>query len=278
VRRSALLLVLLPLTACQTPGTPGFRPGSPPEYAALADAHNTRLARLGRVYGRGNIELRWTDESGRHFEQGDLDLWYERPDRLALNVSKFGERIMWLGAGPGRAWLFDLRNGESTLYCTADSVGWMMGSETGLPVTPPDLLALAGLEALPDEPTTVSYAAADDAWVVTLRQPDRERRVFLDRRSGLPVRVEDRTMEGSWLATSTINLARYKTVTLGNLPGGAAFPTLIDIRTGHDGGSVRLAVGSPNDDVDTRYFDLEWLIGVLEPEQTEGPCGQLAGP
>ena len=65
---------------------------------------------------------------------------------------------------------------------------------------------------------------------------------------------------------------------LGNLPGGAAFPTLIDIRTGDDGGSIRLAVRSPNDDVDPHFFDLEWLIRVLEPERTEGPCGRLAGP
>ena len=94
----------------------------------------------------------------------------------------------------------------------------------------------------------------------------------------LPVRIEDRSATGHWIATSTISLARYETVTVQGLPGGPAFPTLIDIRSGDDGGSVRLALRSPNDEVESRFFDLEWLIRVLEPERTEGPCSQLAGP
>ena len=193
-----------------------------------------------------------------------------------MNISKFGERIMWLGAGAGRAWLFDMRAEEGVLYCASEGEGWTLGAEGGLPVTPARLLGLAGLKALPDGPATVAYAPADDAWVVWLESDRGDRLVFLDRGSGLPVRVEERDSDGQVRASSTIKLARYEPVRSGGLPGGPAFPTLIDISTTGGGGAVRLALRSPNDEVEERFFDLEWLTRMFAPRRMEGPCGQVA--
>ena len=264
------------LAGCQTTGTPSddARILQPPPYAELAERHNARLARIKQVYGRGNIELRWRDDSGDHFEQGDVDLWLARPDRLAMNVSKFSERVVWIGAAPGHAWVFDLRGDETVLHCTLDRDGWSLGTDGKLPVTPQGLLAMAGLEQLSAEPAAVEYDLAEDAWIVHTRRPGGSGRLFLDRATGLPVRTEELGPDGHLLAASTLKLSRYEPVSIDGLPGGPKFPTLIDIET-TIGGSMRLALRGPTNNVSEKYFDLDWLVKVLAPDRREGDCGML---
>ena len=50
-------------------------------YQQWADDQNTRVKKLSKLYARGVIEIRWEDETGRHFEQGDLQCWFDIPDR-----------------------------------------------------------------------------------------------------------------------------------------------------------------------------------------------------
>ncbi len=213
------------------------------------------------------VELRWTDEQGEHFEQGDLDVWIHLPDRLAFNIEKFGQRLMWLGSSGRRSWLFDFRSDETVLHLAGSPQ-----EARRLPIEPAAVLRLCGLTPLPEappEPPAVEYDADRDAIVVTVELAG-PTRLFLDRRRGLPVRVEELSADGSVALYSRIKLARYEPLAVGAAPlGGPEFPTLVDI-VGADGTAAKLAVRSPTDEVADRYFDLDWLLEVFPPDRVEG--------
>lgn len=65
---------------------------------------------LTKLHRSGVCELRWTDEAGRrHFEpQVDCDLWWRPPSAFALQFSKLGEILGWVGGDGTQLWFFDL--------------------------------------------------------------------------------------------------------------------------------------------------------------------------
>ena len=65
---------------------------------------------LTKLHRSGVCELRWTDETGRrYFEpQVDCDLWWQPPSAFALQFSKLGETLGWVGGDGTQLWLFDL--------------------------------------------------------------------------------------------------------------------------------------------------------------------------
>ena len=106
------------LGSCQTTPRPGAE-GSKvqaPSYKAIAVRHNDRLDRLTAVNAAGSIELRWTDDEGRHFESGRAEVWIVLPDRTAIDVQKLGERLMWMGSNGSDQWMIDFRGDETVLY------------------------------------------------------------------------------------------------------------------------------------------------------------------
>ncbi len=225
----------------------------------------------------GTVELRWRDRRGSHFEQADLDLSLVLPDRVSLAVSKFGERILWFGSAGSREWLFDWSGDQSVLFCGRGGAG-LPPEAPALPVEPQDLLAMAGLVRLPEpapvEGGGVSYDRDHDAWAVGLGGRDLPMKLFLDRRLGLPVRVEALdSNDGRLLAWSRIYLDRYDRVSrTGAVAGPAGFPTLVDIVAAEGDGSIKISVHEPGDLVRDRLFDLDWLIGALEPDRIDGSC------
>ncbi|MEY4810430.1 MAG: hypothetical protein RI986_768, partial [Planctomycetota bacterium] len=59
--------------------------------------------------------LRWTDEQGSHFEQGDADIRWCAGRGVAASISKFGDRHAWLGSDGTRWWRFELKTAPSRL-------------------------------------------------------------------------------------------------------------------------------------------------------------------
>ncbi len=262
-------------TGCRTTPPRGGEP--PPSYETLASVHNRRVEMLSRVYARGNVEIRWTDDNGGHFEGGDLDLWIALPDRTAMNISKFGERILWLGSRGKWAWVFDFRGDETVLSCVCHEELRARGDTAGIFMVPQSLLGLCGLTRLPEpsaEQPLVSNDPHSDQLMVTVSRPDGSRRLFIDRGTLLPVGVEDLSVDGVLLVSSTINLARYAPVAVeGAGPGQRPmFPTLIDIDAPDKSSSVKIAVRRPTNDVKDRFFDLNWLMTAMPPERVEGEC------
>ncbi|MHC4217163.1 MAG: LolA-like protein [Planctomycetota bacterium] len=250
-----------------------------PTYAALAEAHNARVDRIKRVYADGSIELRWTDEDGEHFAPGNLDLWVEPPDRTAIFISKGGERIMWLGSNGPAAWLFDFRNDQVVLHLAQPAEG----GTGGLPFDPVQLVGLCGLTPLPGTGTMEGHDKSRDAYAVVGEAPGSPMRVWLDRGTRLPVRVEILDPDGTAALYSELKLRRYdRIVAVGGTPGaGPMIPTLIDVH-GIDGGAhAKLSIYSPTDDpreIEAHFFDLDWLKQSFPPHRVEGMVPLVAAP
>ncbi|MCH6551380.1 MAG: methyl-accepting chemotaxis protein, partial [Planctomycetes bacterium] len=142
-------------------------PPEAPAYGTIAGAHNARIERLRTIYSRGVLEIRWSDETGRHFEQGSVDLWVALPRHTALRVAKLGEVVLWLGSDDHHYWLFDRFAQETTLVVGAhDEAPWPVHA-TAFTVRPLSLLDLMGLTPLPDGAALdVVFDAERDAWVL----------------------------------------------------------------------------------------------------------------
>jgi len=257
------ILAVLPLASCRTqtgPAADGEH--DVPRYEVLAAAHNDRIERLGTIAARGVIEMWWTDDDGRHYEQGELDVWIALPRRTALRVSKLGHVFMWIGSDDRQTWLFDFRDGVTTLHLVEGS---QVADKGAIPFEPTLLLELGGLTPLPAAGGEVRYVRDHDAWEV--RAPDRPV-LFLDRQSLLPVRAELLDEDGRVLLYSAMKLTRYERVDLAGVSplGGPMFPTLVNIK-GTDGRfEVQVSARRPNDSgVEAKYFDLGWLKGRFKP-------------
>ena len=103
--RGILVVALLGLLGCQGP--------QKKESVLSPEAQESwreDREQLTKLHRSGVCELRWTDEAGRrHFEpQVDCDLWWQPPSAFALQFSKLGETLGWVGGDGTQLWLFDL--------------------------------------------------------------------------------------------------------------------------------------------------------------------------
>ena len=251
--------------------TPPIPPAEAPAYGTIAGAHNARIERLRTIYSRGVLEIRWSDETGRHFEQGSVDLWVSLPRHTALRVAKVGEVLLWLGSDDHHYWLFDRFAQETTLVVGRHEDAPRPVHATALTVRPLSLLDLMGLTPLPEGPAVdIVFDADRDAWALETVGAGGPMRLYLDRAKLLPKRVEVLSEKGE--VTLYSDLGRYKSV---KLTGGAGLvnpklATLVDIAATGDSARLKLALDSPNDDANPQVFRLERLIRALQPDRIEG--------
>ncbi len=263
-------------------GCVAIQPMPPPEdpaYETIVATHNARLERLRTIYSRGVIEIRWTDETGRHFEQGNVDLWVSLPRRTALRVEKLGEVLLWIGSDDDHYWLFDLLAQETTLVVGAHEDAPRPVHATALTVRPLSLLDLMGLTPLPDGAAVdIVFDAERDAWALETVGAGGPIRLYLDRAKLLPKRVEVLSEKGE--VTLYSNLRRYKSVKLTGAAGMAnpKLATLVDIAATNDSARLKLALDSPNDEANEQVFRLERLIRALQPARIEGTLPEGVGP
>ncbi len=246
-------------------------PAEAPAYGTIAGAHNARLERLRTIYSRGVIEIRWSDETGRHFEQGNVDLWVALPRHTALRVEKLGEVLLWLGSDDDHYWLFDRFGEETTLVVGRHEDAPRPVHATALTVRPLSLLDLMGLTPLPDGAAVdIVYDADRDAWALETVGAGGPIRLYLDRTKLLPKRVEVLSEKGE--VTLYSDLGRYKSVKLAGAAGMAnpKLATIVDVAATNDSARLKLALDSPTDDANPPVFRLERLIRALQPDRIEG--------
>jgi len=128
--------------------------GGPPEWSSVEEAWNRRANSIDVLHGWGIAELRWFDEDGSsHMEQGELDLWYEAPDRLAIRISKFGETYLVYGSNGIHDWLYTNQSEELLKWPSDQEVSFNMSDslsvEPGLQLDADILLVSLGLHRLP---------------------------------------------------------------------------------------------------------------------------------
>lgn len=280
VRLTCAALLVAMLSSCETLPRPDSGGGGgevhAPSYETIAARHNDRLDRMTAVYATGSVDLRWTDENGKHFESGHAKVWFVLPDRTALDVQKLGERLMWLGSNGSASWMVDFGNDETVLYLYDANSDADTDRAVRPPIHPHTLVKLFGLGRLPAEfpgsSPAVTYDSQRQAWVFVVPDQQQLLRLYFDRESLLPIRVEVLSPDLVVLMHSTLRLRRYEPVQItGAVPGTQPrFPTLVDIIYADGSGSVKVAVRNPTDAVQERYFDLDWIKRAFAPDRIEG--------
>ncbi len=281
---------LVVVASCKSPGRPdeAARPAQTPTFQELAQAHNSRVKQLQKVYADGVIEIRWTDQEGRHFEQGDMEMWLSLPWLTALRVEKLGEVLLWLGSDQERYWLFDMTGQEKVLYVGShDDSLTVAGALSIRPLAMLDLMGLSPLAQGADPPPAVDYDPKDRTWVVPIAGRAGPLRMYFNVQSLLPVRVEALAADGAISMSST--LQQYESVSQKGVLSVASpkMAELIDIAlspsspeqgsktAGPTAGLVKIALEEATTylDADTlaRVFDLERLKSGLRPGRIEPP-------
>ena len=142
---------------------------------AVRELQIKRTANFQELVGRGIIEFRWTDEDGKHREQGDVDFW-KQGEALSLRISKLGELIMWFGGDANQTWLFDLLRDETTLSINGES---NLFSDIKM------ALVLLGLSPLPAGELTV----AKDGVVTLLDAEGKKWTLLFDQNMNRPIEI-----------------------------------------------------------------------------------------
>lgn len=133
-----MALVVLGIGGCARGGAGGDGMVDPavaalPTYAAAARAYNARLEGVDEFFATGVIALAFVDEQGRaRRETGECTLQFVQPDRLALTLSKAGQRAMWLGFDAERFWRIDLIEDRAAYVGRHAGVGGVDGVGGGV--------------------------------------------------------------------------------------------------------------------------------------------------
>lgn len=252
-----------------------------PPAAGLASAHevieryNANAMRIDRLWTRAVVELKWTDDRGKHYEQGDGNLILIKPDRVALSIGKLGNTIMWAGCDGERYWLFDL-NEAKTLYSGLHANAHRRDRATRypLPVHPLTLLGLMGITPIPaDSPAVLAGAEdrGDGDYMVEPRGGGS--RLWLDGASARVTRID--LLDAAGQTQATCRLSRWQRVAVRGLPPGALpwVATRLELTMADREGSMTLFLSDPTDGregdrIKDKAFDLAHLTKVFKPEKT----------
>ncbi|MSR68735.1 MAG: hypothetical protein EXS17_00050 [Phycisphaerales bacterium] len=205
------VLVLITLAACRTPTVHLAAPDGPvPTAEQFAQAQAARVAALSTVALRGHAEIRWRDERGGHFDDGDFDLLIRPPSEMSLRVSKLGERILWVGAGDGQWWIVFPRERPSRALLRP----WSMqratvpinvgGDEQGLSalLVPTRLVEVLGLSRVGrEEVRSIDWDETRGAWRIKLV----DCQIFARGESLLPVGCEWFDADGRVIARCALD-------------------------------------------------------------------------
>mgnify|MGYP006090116023 CR=1 FL=1 len=110
--RTLFLLILIFVGCAQKSENKNLPCALSPTEIQISQAKRT--SEFYALVGRGVVEFRWTDDTGKHREQGELDFW-KQGDAISLRVSKLGELLLWFGGDRDGHWLFDMLGEETSL-------------------------------------------------------------------------------------------------------------------------------------------------------------------
>ncbi|MCH2136400.1 MAG: hypothetical protein MK101_07440 [Phycisphaerales bacterium] len=248
-RLATIVLGSLLLGGCSTP-----KPVVPGD---VETGRETTIA-LGTpqaVHLVGLIELHWSDEDGRHLEQGDLEVWLDGNDRVSARVTKFGDVYVWTGTTPEGSFTFDLTS-DPTVLTTASG-----GASQATPLHPRSLRRLLGIGGLP--PEAQFHSRDDQVEIVSPLEGGRVERILLDATGRQVQRISIES--GEEVEVAATHRGHEDALTLVGLP----FARYVDIRSGDSLARVRIARIEAPDQVPAAVFDLERLRAALRPDVTK---------
>lgn len=187
-----------------------------PSYGELAARYNARAERLQRLWASTDVQLRWRDEDGdARLEEGDGNVLFVRPDRLALTVEKFGKYYLWTGSDEQRFWLFDMQE-DAAYVGNHRNVGKPCMQPLPLPIHPSTVPYLLGLMPLPTFPAGMEPPVERLRGYYLVEPPGLRLRLLIDPQAMAPVRVDltDETGHSAVIA----QLSEYAPVELSDQP------------------------------------------------------------
>ncbi|HMN96674.1 MAG TPA: hypothetical protein PKC43_09540 [Phycisphaerales bacterium] len=263
----------------------------------VVESQRARLDAMEQLYASGQVELRWRDRRGNHFEYCRGELFLRLPDETALSLTKVGERFLWVGSAAGSRWMFDLRDREPTLWivetAAAEPRRFPLDGPggTGEPAQRADagpldlsrlsLIDVLGLLRFPEAADLDSVledgSGSGGGIVVEFAGDGGPLRVTVDAITRLPTVIEVLDDEGRTQLRS--ELSRYEPADRpGKPPGGRPrFPNTVVIDASGDSGErreVRLFLEpDPRGEarIAERLFDLETLTATFRPTQVARP-------
>ncbi|MCA9283916.1 MAG: hypothetical protein KDA22_01785 [Phycisphaerales bacterium] len=280
VRLGALwaTLATLPLGCATPPDTGGTAPAPSsdalpegPTSTAIVSAQTARLAKLLPLHASGQVELRWVDEDGSHFEFCRGDLFAAAGPLVALDLRKAGERFLFLGCDAQRSWAFDLRAAPRRLDVWPHGTAAQREQAAG--VSALDLVDLTGLGPFRIADGEPEYEPASGQWTVKAEGLGGPIRVWVERNWLVPVRIDALDEVGNTRLSST--LEEYRGIDRPGLPPGALprLPERVRIVAPQRDTSVMLSLATADPDgsaVAPGLFDLERLVRILRPEDVQG--------
>lgn len=257
--------------------------GALPEYSAVALKYNERAGLLKTLWGRTQVQIRYTDDDGdRRFEQGEGFLSIDQPERVALSVGKLGETLFWLGCDGERYWSIDLTQKPARAYVGRHDGAARQGASDGggrgglaATVSPRDLPRLLGIEALPTGGGVMQWSE-DGRLLGVVTQvmgagggPGGRQRLWLDPDSMEPRSVELYDARGAATLVAQISEADFVAVPglrgvgpkaasrtrIGHLASGSSLNVTL---AGMEGGTRRIKAEA---------FDLTKLMAALGVER-----------
>lgn len=275
------MLLLAVSSGCQGTGTKGPTvtlpsvgrvSNDPKHYRRVVGHYNQNLSRVDRLWARAVVELKWQDNEGSHFEQGEGNLILVLPDRVALSVGKLGHTLLWAGCDAQQYWLFDLRDQKTVYVGSHDDVATGEAGALPIPIRPLDLMHLLGITRID---TSRLPASPMIEWIdghMLIEPPGAQWRVLIDPQTHRPVRIDLLDQDGHSRATG--RLSRWKRMTIdGTHPG--AYPwvaTRLEVSLVERPGTMTLFLSAPTDGraegrIKNQAFELPRLIKAFKPSR-----------
>ena len=243
-----------------------------PPLAEFVESYNWRPERLDKVWARGFVSLRWIDEQGEEqYEQGDTHLQIDQPLNLGLSVHKLGEKFAWIGSNDNRYWFFELHERKVAYVGRHDLLTPEKLSRLGLPVTPSQLMTLAGIATLPTDLAAIdaelSISETGDMYRLIAPAIEGEWTWFIEPVNYYPTEITYRDGDDRLILRST--LEDYESVRQSE--PDTRYPFMASrIRIEHvpSGATLTLGLGGMTDDkVQQRVFDFDVLVQALRPDE-----------
>lgn len=202
---AAIVLAAI-LGGCQPATKAGPNGEPPPTYDELAAIHNDRADRLARLWMRTTVRVETRDAADdRHIDQGEGYLQIVQPDRVALSVGRYIDKMyFFLGSNDAFYWWLDMFSDEKIALVGRHALATpQRAAELGVPIHPLELIDLLGITPIP--PTGAPPAWGDDG-LIHIEVPARwgTRTIAFAPRVYEPRIVELRTASGELAASSEL--------------------------------------------------------------------------
>lgn len=268
--------------AAAKPAVPAPR-AKAPEYKTIAEAYNTRVAPLEKIWSTATIRIWYPDDQGEEqTDQVEAHFQYIRPTDLLLTFEKVGETYAALGCNEQQYWWIDKKQDRKAYVGTHARATAERIAELGLPVHPLDLIEVMGITPIPTtwnaygpgETPQVRMSDDGQSVIVTTLGRNGPRRLWLNPVTLVPSRIELLGAGGKVLVSA--DLRDFQTVQARPDPEGPVLSGSMPTRvlTSVDRGRVRVRMTLYDPQVGgTRpkpaAFDFQNLVKSLNVSEIE---------